>query len=193
MSNPAIQIRPPAKADAPSRYHTRAVIPADVDERFLSALAEFGQVTYAANVCGMARRSLYDRRRRDTDFATRWDDAIEAFEETLTQRVIATALHMGTGRWVAAVDPETGDIELDDDLEPLIRFDCSNVDPRIAVKLMSLRMRDLNARTAPLVAVQNNNYAAATEVQPGQPLDLDAMKAEIELAPLIDTEVIEND
>lgn len=197
MSNAAIQIRPPAKANAPSRYHTRAVIPADVDERFLAALAEFGQVTYAANVCGMARRSLYERRRRDTDFAAQWDDAIEAFEETLTQRVIATALHMGTGRWVAAVDQETGEPELDDDFEPLMKFDCSNVDPRIAVKLMSLRMRDLNARTAPLVAVQNNNYAAGAEVQRGEPLDLEALKAEMDNAPqsgaVIDAEVLDDD
>ncbi|MEM9500597.1 MAG: hypothetical protein AAF941_02005, partial [Pseudomonadota bacterium] len=59
----AMQIRPPAVADAPSRYHTRAVIPSDVENRFLAALTEFGQVTHAANVCGMARRSLYDRRR----------------------------------------------------------------------------------------------------------------------------------
>ena len=180
MSNAAIQIRPAAKANAPSRYYTSAVIPADVDERFFTALAEFGQVTYAANVCGMARRSLYERRRRDKDFASKWDDAIEAFEETLTQRVIATALHMGTGQWVAAVDPETGEIELDEDFEPLMKFDCTNVDPRIAVKLMSLRMRDLNARTTPLVAVQNNNYAASTEVQRGEHLDLDAMKAEMD-------------
>lgn len=180
MRNPAIQIRPPAVADAPSRYHTSAAIPTDVDERFLGALAEFGQVTYAANVCGMARRSLYDRRRRDPDFARRWDDAAEAFEETLTQRVIATALHMGTGRWVAATDPETGEPELDDDLEPLVRFDCSNVDPRIAVKLMSLRMRDLNTRTAPLVAVQNNVGTAAVEVTAGEPLDLEAMRAEMQ-------------
>ena len=193
MSNTAIQIRPPAVANAPSRYHTRAAIPADVEDRFLGALAEFGQVTYAANVSGMARRSLYDRRRKDREFAAAWDDAVEAFEETLTQRVIATALHMGTGRWVPAVDPDTGEIELDDDLEPLMRFDCSNVDPRIAVKLMSLRMRDLNARTTPLVAVQNNTYAAPTEVQQGALLDLDALKAELDLATVIDAEVVDDD
>jgi hypothetical protein len=180
MSNPAIQVRPPADADAPSIYQTRAAIPQDVEERFLAALAEFGQVTYAANVSGMARRSLYERRRRDPDFASRWDDAVDAFEETLTQRVISTALHMGTGRWVPAVDPETERPELDDDFEPLMRFDCSHVDPRIAVKLMSLRMRDLNARTQPLVAVQNNNYAAGAEVRRGSPLDLDALKAEVD-------------
>ncbi len=193
MSNPAMQIRPPARADAPSRYHTRAAIPADVEERFLGALAEFGQVTYAANVSGMARRSLYERRRRDEGFAAAWDDAVEAFEETLTQRVIATALHMGTGRWVAATDPVTGEPELDDDFEPLMRFDCSNVDPRIAVKLMSLRMRDLNARTTPLVAFQNNNYAAPAEVRRGEPLDLDALKAEMDLGGVEDAEVLEDE
>lgn len=85
-------------------------------------------------------------------------------------------------------DPETGEPELDDELEAFVRFDCSNVDPRIAVKLMSLRMRDLNARTAPLVAVQNNTYAASTEVMAGAPLDLDAMKAEMEEAGMIDAE-----
>lgn len=176
----AMQIRPAAAADAPSRYHTRAVIPGDVEDRFLAALEEFGQVTYAANVCGMARRSLYDRRRRDPDFAARWDDAVETFEDTLTRRVIHTALHMGTGRWVPAVDPDTGEPELDDDFEPLFRFDCSNVDPRIAVKLIALRMRDLNARTAPLVAVQNNVVAPTAEVEMGAPIDLDALRAELE-------------
>lgn len=178
MASSTLQLRPPAKADAPSRYHSSAAIPADIAERFLAALSEFGQVTYAANVCGMARRSLYERRRRDPEFAKKWEDAIETFEETLTQRVIATALHMGTGQWVAAIDAETGEAELDEDFEPLMRFDCSNVDPRIAVKLMSLRMRDLNARTAPLVAVQNNSFSATPEVQKGEPLDLVALKAE---------------
>ena len=36
----------------------------------------------------MARRSLYDRRCRDADFAAGWDDTREAFEETLTPRAI---------------------------------------------------------------------------------------------------------
>lgn len=179
MPSADMQLRPPAEADAPSRYHSSAAIPPDAADRFLAALSEFGQVTYASNICGMARRSLYERRKRDPEFAEKWEDAIESFEETLTQRVIATALHMGTGQWVAAINAETGEVELDDDFEPLLRFDCSNVDPRIAVKLMSLRMRDLNARTAPLVAVQNNSFSATPEVQKGDPLDLVALKAEV--------------
>lgn len=193
MSNPAMQIRPPADADRPSAYHTRAAIPEDTTNRFLAALAEFGQVTYASNVCGMARRSLYDRRSRDAEFAQAWDEALAAFEETLTQRVIATALHMGTGRWVPALDPVTGDQELDEDLEPLMRFDCSQVDPRVAIKLMALRMRDVNERTAPLVAVQNNlNAAAPVAVTSGAELDLEALRAELR-SNAADVELIEDD
>ena len=180
MSSLTSQLRSSANANAPSQFHTRAAIPADVEERFLTALAEFGQVTYAANVCGMARRSLYERRKRDANFATLWDEALTAFEETLTHRVISTAIHMGTGQWVPAINPQTGEIALDDDFEPLVRFDCTNVDPRIAVKLMSLRMRDLNARTTPLVAVQNNTYSAGSELEMGEPLDLEALKAEVQ-------------
>ena len=45
---------------------------------------------------------------------------------------------------------------------------------------MALRMRDLNARTAPLVAVQNNVVAPVAEVEQGEPLDLDALRAELD-------------
>ncbi len=179
MGNAAIQIRPAARADAPSRYRTRSEIPSDVDERFLSALSEFGQVTYAANVSGMARRSLYERRRRDPEFAAKWDEAIDTFEETLTQRVIATALHMGTGRWVPATDPDTGEAELDEDFEPVMRFDCSNVDPRIAVRLIGLRISGVNE--AATVAIQNNVVApSAPKLVSGAPIDVDAILAEYE-------------
>lgn len=88
------------------RSSSRVAIPADVEERLLCALTELGQVTYAANVSGMARRSLYNRRCRDADFAAGWDDTREAFEETLTPRAIGTALHMGTGHWVSGPGPD---------------------------------------------------------------------------------------
>jgi len=152
MSGP-IQLRPAAVADAPSRFQSPAAITPEVEERFLTALSEFGQATYAANVCGMTRRALYKRRARDRDFAERWDEALGAFEEALTQRVIATALHMGTGRWVPALDAD-GEPELDEEFEPLMRFDCSHVDPRIAVKLIGLRVRSVNDPMS--ISVQSN-------------------------------------
>lgn len=148
-------IRPRVDPAAPSRFHSAAEITAEVEQRFLEALAEFGVVTHAAGVCGMTRRGLYKRRQRDPEFADRWDEAVEAFEESLTYRVVQTALHMGTGQWVPAVDPDTGEPELDGEFEPLMRFDCSNVDPRIAVKLMALRMRSVNDPVT--FSVQNNS------------------------------------
>jgi hypothetical protein len=171
-----IAIRPPAVTDARSRFLSTAEVTPDVAERFLSALVEFGQVTYAANVAGMTRRSFYARRQRDPDFAQRWDEALDSFEESLTQRVIATAVHMGTGRWVPALDPITGEPELNDDFEPLLRFDCSHVDPRIAVKLIGLRVRSLNE--APVVAVQNNFGVEAPRLVAGPPIDVDALLLE---------------
>ena len=87
---------------------------------------------------------------------------------------------MGTGRWVPALD-ENGEPELDEEFEPLMRFDCSHVDPRVAIKLMSLRMNDVNAPKAPLVQLQQNSYGggSATQVIQGETLDLDALAAEV--------------
>lgn len=179
MNNP-MQIRPPADAHAPSRFASPVQITPDVEVRFLSALREFGQVTYASNVCGMTRSALYARRKRDKEFAERWDDAVDHFEDTLTRRVIQTAIHMGTGRWVPALDPITDEPELDDDFEPVLRFDCSLVDPRIAIKLMALRMRDVNAAAAPAVQVnqQFNSYGDGRPEVVYDVLDLDALRAE---------------
>lgn len=185
MSGP-IQIRPAAAADAPSRFFSSAELTPEVEEHFLSALAEFGQATYAANVCGMTRRGLYKRRARDPAFAARWEEALAAFEETLTQRVIATAIHMGTGRWVQALN-ERGEPELDDDFEPLMRFDCSNVDPRIAVKLIGLRVRSVNDPVS--ISVQNNTQVIG-EVQGGPRLVTDDHE---DLHGLIEDDIIDAD
>ena len=71
-------------------------------EEFLGYLRQFGHVTYAANMTGLTRRTFYDRRAKYPEFAEAWDDAIAAFEEELTHRVVQTALEMGTGKWVPA-------------------------------------------------------------------------------------------
>jgi hypothetical protein len=45
---------------------------------FLLALAAGLPVTAAAALAGVSRRTLYDYRRRDEEFAEQWDDALEA-------------------------------------------------------------------------------------------------------------------
>lgn len=129
-------------------------------EEFLGHLRKFGQITYAANMAGLTRRTFYARRERDPAFAEKWDEAISAFEEELTWRVVHTALEMGTGRWVPLTDPKTGEPALDDDFEQILRFDTSNVDPRITNKLLSLRVRSVN--DGPIAVVNNATHLHAS-------------------------------
>lgn len=144
---------PHMKSKMPKVYDQKA-------EEFLVHLRQFGQITYAANMTGLTRRTFYARRERDPDFAERWDEALASFEEDLTWRVIHTATEMGTGKWVPVCDA-SGQPLLDDDFEQVMRFDTSNVDPRITNKLLSLRVRSVNDGP---VAVQVNN---ATHVHAG--------------------------
>ena len=65
---------------------------------FIRHLRQFGHVTYTANMTGLTRHTFYQRRERDPEFAEAWDEALTAFEEELTMRVVQTALEMGTGK-----------------------------------------------------------------------------------------------
>ena len=134
------RIRPAADPHKPSQM-AAALRPiyGEKGDEFLRHLRQFGHVTYAANMTGLTRRTFYDRRARSPEFAEAWDEALDAFEEELTHRVVQTALEMGTGRWVPVVDGD-GEPELDDDFEPVFRFETGNVDPRVLNKLLSLRM-----------------------------------------------------
>jgi len=124
-------------------------------DEFLGYLRQFGHVTYAANMTGLTRRTFYDRRSKNCDFAEAWDDAVAAFEEELTQRVVQTALEMGTGRWVPVIDAATGRPELDDDFEVVHRFETSHVDPRVLTKLLALRMSSADGPAQTNVQINN--------------------------------------
>jgi hypothetical protein len=45
--------------------------------RFLAALREGTSIARAARFAGVARRTVYDRRERNVDFALAWDEACE--------------------------------------------------------------------------------------------------------------------
>lgn len=124
-------------------------------DEFLGYLRQFGHVTYAANMTGLTRRTFYDRRSKNPDFAEAWDDAVAAFEEELTHRVVQTALDMGTGKWVPVIDPKTGQPELDDDFEVVHRFETSHVDPRVLTKLLALRMSSADGPAQTNVQINN--------------------------------------
>ncbi|MBI1495194.1 hypothetical protein [Halocynthiibacter styelae] len=90
-----------------------------------------------------------------------------AFEEELTMRVVQTALEMGTGKWVQCFDPETGEPELDDDFEPVYRFETARVDPRVLNKLLSLRMSSVDGPAQ--TNVQINNSTSVQTALPAKP------------------------
>lgn len=150
------RIRP---APDPHRRSQLAPVVAQVygekGDEFLGYLRQFGHVTYAANMTGLTRRTFYDRRSKNPDFAEAWDDAVTAFEEELTQRVVQTALEMGTGKWVPVIDPATGKPELDDDFEVVHRFETSHVDPRVLTKLLALRMSSADGPSQTNVQINN--------------------------------------
>ncbi|MEM6693522.1 MAG: hypothetical protein AAF626_02525 [Pseudomonadota bacterium] len=124
-------------------------------DEFLHYLHQFGHITYAANMTGLTRRTFYDRRAKHADFAEAWDEALAAFEEELTMRVVQTALEMGTGKWVRVLDPKTGEPELDDDFEPVYRFETASVDPRVLTKLLALRMSSVDGPSQTNVQINN--------------------------------------
>ncbi len=162
------RIKPASDPRMPSKIAaiTRPIYGEKGDE-FLLYLRQFGHITYAANMTGLTRRTFYDRRAKHPDFAEAWDEALAAFEEELTMRVVQTALEMGTGKWVQCFDPETGEPELDDDFEPVFRFEAASVDPRVLNKLLSLRMSSVDGPAQ--TNVQINNSTSVQTSLPAKP------------------------
>lgn len=162
------RIKPASDPRMPSKIAaiTRPIYGEKGDE-FLLYLRQFGHITYAANMTGLTRRTFYDRRAKSPDFAEAWDEALAAFEEELTMRVVQTALEMGTGKWVQCFDPETGEPELDDDFEPVYRFETASVDPRVLNKLLSLRMSSVDGPAQ--TNVQINNSTSVQTSLPAKP------------------------
>jgi hypothetical protein len=111
--------------------------------QFLRHLRTTGSVVIAANLTGATRRAYYARRERDPSFAEAWDDALAAYEEEVTSRVVGTALAMGTGRLVPVLN-EDGSPALDEDFEPLWELDVSRVNPAVLNKLLDKRVRSID-------------------------------------------------
>lgn len=80
-AQPKSKVRKRKKAIPP----VRTVRTARARATFLTILEETCNVSEAARAAGMGRRSAYDWREDDADFAAAWDDAIEAAADKLEQ------------------------------------------------------------------------------------------------------------
>lgn len=81
----------PKKAAKPRRG--TAAKPAAWRPKFLQELAETCNVSHAARVAGVDRRTAYDHRDTDAVFAAAWDDAVEQGVDTLEMEARRRALH----------------------------------------------------------------------------------------------------
>lgn len=127
-------------------------LPTRYREEFIERLMETGNVSRSASALGVNRLTVYRWRDEDPEFAHAWDAALDVARQGLRERVVETACAMGVGEWVPALDPITGEPELDDDFEPILRFETRHVDARVLMKLMDKTMRDevrtIDQRTA---------------------------------------------
>jgi hypothetical protein len=55
--------------------------------KFLELLALTGNVSHAVKLAGLGRRSVYDRRERDPEFARDWDDALQVSYDAIEHAV----------------------------------------------------------------------------------------------------------
>ena len=105
-------------------------------DRFLSFLADTGNVSRSAEAISISRTQAYRWRAGDPAFAADWDTALEAARGLLRELVLDTATVLGLGQWVGELDPITGEPVLDDELERVMRLDVSNVDARVLIKML---------------------------------------------------------
>jgi hypothetical protein len=76
---------------APARTRGRPQASPDCVKAFLDELAESGAVAIAAERAGLHRSTLYDLRRRNKDFAARWDAALQLGLERLQDHAVVRA------------------------------------------------------------------------------------------------------
>ncbi|MCG8503672.1 MAG: hypothetical protein MI755_03615 [Sphingomonadales bacterium] len=138
------------------------MLPASVRDEFIGLLAETGNVSQAARLLGINRMTAYGWR-EDPEFADLWDAALQAARQGLRERVVETACALGIGEWVPELDPETGRPLLDDDFEPVMRFETRHVDARVLMKLMDKTMRDEVQRVDQRTAVAGRFEHVARE------------------------------
>lgn len=92
---------------------------------FLDALAVTGTVTQACEAVGVSRKSFYNWKQDDKEFASYLKDAFAEASERLEQEARRRAVQgieepiTNKDGFIWKRDPRTGDILLDDDFEPI--------------------------------------------------------------------------
>ena len=90
----ASRISVESRRTPPRTLKTRARAPRWVDA-FLAALEVTGIVADAARTVKIGRRTVYDRREQDQDFADAWDEAVEVATQRMEREALRRAIEGG--------------------------------------------------------------------------------------------------
>lgn len=160
-----------------SRFDSPALIPSDLNEQFLRLLSISGQVNWSASQLGVSKGTMYNRRARDPAFARKWDVAVKQATEDRAASILAgvddhIASHLRS-QLVPLVDQD-GQPVLDDDFEQVHVSSISFRD------LASMRRAVASAAPSVQVNLQQNFGAETAPVLEDEPLDVDAILAELD-------------
>lgn len=140
------------------------MLPTRYRDDLIQELMEHGNVSRACARLGIDRLTAYQWRWADGDLSRAWDAALEVARQGLRERVVETACAMGVGRWAPVLDPLTGEPELDEDFEPVTRFETGHVDARVLMKLMDKtihgEVQRVDQRTALAGRIEHDHHNA---------------------------------
>lgn len=124
-------------------------------EVFITELQDTGKVNLAARKAKISTVQLYRLRKKNKEFAEHWDTALSIWMEEIDASLLLTAKELGLGKWVPKIDQYTGEHIIGDNYEKVYEFNVDNVDPRVLIKLLALRMPSEKNQ----VNIQVNNQA----------------------------------
>ena len=96
------------------------------DDKFFEHLALGYGVTTSANAAGYGRRTVYDYRKSDDEFAARWEDAVAEYVESLECEVDRRAVE-GVAKPVFYQGKKCG--EINEFSDTLLMFRLKKLDP----------------------------------------------------------------
>ncbi len=157
-----------------------------VQEEFLTEMDRLGGYLRACRQLGISHMAVARQRVREPAFDAEVRMALDKMRTRLAEETMELArLHVnshlsGPGAWDVEVDPDTGEVVLDDDFEPVRR---SRLSMRSAVEAHREMRATIDRGDGPTIAIQNVNEVVAQVpssaprlIRPGSSVDLDSIE-----------------
>lgn len=137
---------------------------------FLLLLAEGYSIGEAAKAQGLSRRSAYDLKQKDEEFAEAWDDAREEFTELLEREVWARAI--GKPRTVMDKKGNVHEIEVASDILLMFALKARKPEYRDSMNVSVEHRRKITVNLLPVVKDEKSGQLRLAD-------DVDAESVEV--------------